>query len=316
MLEIFAYGSTNCFALISGYNCYGKTIRWSNLISLFLQIIFYAVIITGIFLFLDKNVSYNVLLRIFFPISCIYNWYFTSYVGMFIFIPMMNNFVENSSKKSLLIFTVVIFVWFSFIPTLFAVDPFKLIKGYSMLWLCILYIMGAIIKKYKFNNLINCQRSLFYFCILIIGTWIIKITGDNINLMLADKISYGSRFIQYTSPFIVFAAIFLFNFFVNLEIKSNSITKIIKMATSTYFAVYIIHLHPIIWRDYIKNFAVDFVQSNCIIMVLKIFVSVLLIYVVLSSIDFIRLKIFEYLDVKKKISNFCGKIESCINENW
>ena len=137
----------------------------------------------------------------------------------------------------------------------------------------------------------------------------LKISIDHINILIDGKIVYGSRFIKYISPLIVCSSVFLFIYFVNLNIKNNFIIKFIKLSIPTYFGIYIIHLHPIIWNKYIKNCAVSFVQSNCIVMIMKIFLTAILIYITLSFIDYLRLKLFDYLSVNNRIKNFCNKIE-------
>lgn len=313
LLEIIAYCSVNCFALITGYNYYGKTPHYSNLIYLLLQIFFYSCVITVIFFVLGEKIIFNVWVKTFLPVTGIYNWYVTSYAGMFLFIPMMNKFLESSDKKNIKIFLIVMLIWFSILPTVFNIDPFRLIKGYSMLWLCILYLVGATIKKYNLNKLLKVKNALICFITLIIITWFLKIFIDNLNIFLYGKVFYGSRFIRYTSPLVVLSSISLFIYFLNLEIRSILINKIIKLLIPTYFGVYIIHLHPLIWDNYVKNCAVNFVESNCMVMVIKIFLTIILIYGTASFIDYLRLRFFEYFEFKSRVKNFCEKIEGILN---
>ena len=309
LIEIIAYCSVNCFALTTGYNYYGKKPHWSNLINLLFQIIFYSSVITIIFLLFGEKITYNIWLKTFLPVLGTYNWYITSYAGMFVFIPMMNKFLDTTNMKDLKIFLFILFIWFSILPTIFALDPFRLVNGYSMLWLCILYLLGGTIKKYSLNKLLDGNRALIYFIIVILVSWLLKISIDHINILIDGKIVYGSRFIKYISPLIVGSSVFIFIYFANLNIKNNFIIKFIKLSIPTYFGIYIIHLHPIIWNKYIKNCAVSFVQSNCIVMIMKIFLTAILIYITLSFIDYLRLKLFDYLSVNNRIKNFCNKIE-------
>ena len=56
-LEICAYCSVNCYALISGFTGYGRKFKPSGIVSLWFRVVFYTVVITVIFkLFLSTEV--------------------------------------------------------------------------------------------------------------------------------------------------------------------------------------------------------------------------------------------------------------------
>ncbi len=81
------------------------------------------------------------------PITSNQYWFMTAYVGMFFFIPLMNLMLEKASKRMLTEFLVAVLVVFSFLPCLFTILPQDspgLHRGYSMVWLIMLYLVGDI----------------------------------------------------------------------------------------------------------------------------------------------------------------------------
>ena len=48
-IEVCAYCAVNCYALISGFIGYGSKHKYSNIINLYIQTAFYALLATGVF---------------------------------------------------------------------------------------------------------------------------------------------------------------------------------------------------------------------------------------------------------------------------
>ena len=74
-MTIFAYCAIDIFALISGYVSYSskeKKINYSNYIILWLQVIFYGILVTGIFnIFYENIISKVDYLIVLFPVTMI-----------------------------------------------------------------------------------------------------------------------------------------------------------------------------------------------------------------------------------------------------
>jgi surface polysaccharide O-acyltransferase-like enzyme len=147
-LEIMAYCAVNCYALISGYVGYDSKYKYSNIIYLYLQVIFYTIIITSIFaVFKPDTVRISSFVKALFPFAFDVYWYFTAYFCMFFFIPFMNFFINTASKNLAGKAVLAIIILFSILPTIFANDMFKTSGGYSVYWLSMMYIIGAYIKN-------------------------------------------------------------------------------------------------------------------------------------------------------------------------
>lgn len=312
LLEIAAYCAVNCYAIITGYNYYGTEVKWNKIVELWLQVVFYSLGITILYLALGRGVNSSIWFKSLLPVTSSCYWYVTAYFGMFIFIPMMNIFLESFSKRRLEIVLFSSFIIFSVLPTIFNVDPFKLNRGYSMLWLCLLFIVGGYLRKYNIGNLITPSKALCYYLFSISFTWFSKIGLELITFVFTGKVKYGNVFVKYTSPSIVVAGMFLFIFFMNIDIKNWKLIKFIKVLAPASFGVYLIHLQPLIWRNIVKDFAVSFTKMPCFNMVLLVLGVTMISYLFLSGIELLRLNLFKYLKVKTIVNDFCLCIESKI----
>ena len=100
-LNILCGCGVNLYAFISGYVASGKKVRFSNLIVLWMRVVFYAVIFVVIaFIFGLKEFDLNTLIKSFFPTLFNYWWYWTAYFALFIFSPLLNIGIDHLNRKS------------------------------------------------------------------------------------------------------------------------------------------------------------------------------------------------------------------------
>ena len=210
LLEVIAFGAVNTYAMISGFVSVDSHFKISNILILWLQVLFYGILINTVFFFLlpeSRNTSGWI--QALFPVTRKEYWYFTAYAGVFFLSPFINQMFRNLSEKqikTLFCFTLVVF---SVVPTISQTftpqqDVFYMGDGYSVFWLTLMYLLGACIKKL---NLVSHSKKkkyfiLYFFCILI--TWSSKILVEKFPI---SGFTLDSSFlIHYTSPFIVLAA--------------------------------------------------------------------------------------------------------------
>lgn len=149
-LESAAFCAVNCYALISGYVGIDVKYKVSNIIKLWLQVLYYALGMTVVAFLIDKTlVTSGDWHAAFFPVLTKNYWYFTAYFCMFFFIPFFNILVNALSEKMRLYLCVIIVILFSVLPLIMGKDVFLTGSGYSALWLGMLYLMGAVLKKEK-----------------------------------------------------------------------------------------------------------------------------------------------------------------------
>ena len=114
-------------------------------------VFFYSVIIHFFYLkYKPQFMIKDKLLYNLFPIIFKRYWFFTSYFGMYLFLPIINKgiaYLNKSELKICLISIIIIFVFWHDIMNL-SDDIFNTNMGYSVLWLMIFYITGAYFGKY------------------------------------------------------------------------------------------------------------------------------------------------------------------------
>ena len=235
LLETAAYCAVNCYALISGYvGCHSK-FKLSRLAILWLQTSFYTIGLTTFFsLTHPEFITAQVWVNACFPIMNIQYWYLTTYFGMYIFIPIMNLALQQLNKKYLQCLIIIFFVFFITIPTFMQQDTFSLSGGFSVIWLCMLYIIGGYIKIHQF--MLPRKVCLIVYMLSVFATWFFKMR--DIPFLL-----------DYTSPTIFLAALSLLLIFANTNFKNALLQKCIQTLAPTALSVYIIHVNPLIWNS-------------------------------------------------------------------
>lgn len=300
LLETGCYCAVNCYVLISGYVNINTKYKYSNIIVLWLQVLFYSLLIS-LGLFMLNKTNNDVVLQSLFPLFNDQYWYFSSYFGLFLLIPILNKAINTFDKKTLkrIVYLLVIFI--SVFPTIFQKDIFNTNNGYSMIWFIVLYIIGAYLGKYKSYKLKSFTYLVLY-SICIILTWLSKLGIEKYSLIDNSHI-----LINYTSPTILMAGIFLVIFFSNFQLNIP-IKKVICFFSSTSFGVYLIHEHPLIRSLVIKNRFVGYSTMPTDKLLFLIGGIVISIYIVCSLIDFMRLFVFDKLQIKYKTNRIERKI--------
>ena len=308
LLEIMCLCSVNCYGLISGYVGYGRKFKFANIINLWFEVVFYNITINAVFFILYKLKFFSTFMgefseNIILPLTKGTYWYFTAYFFMSFFIPLFNFILQELSKKRMTYILLTMIGIFSIFYAFFfgrQIDVFLLGNGYNILWLSALYLIGAYAKKYGFLKNIKKYKCVFIFLINSILLLICK-------FLEANKISvswFHYSLFSYNNLLHLINGIMLLIFFSKLKLN-HIITNFTKFFAPVTFGVYIIHLHPILWKWLEWRF-VSYTQYFHPLMIAAIIVTVLIIWLVCSLVDRIRLFIFAIFKVKK----YCVKIEN------
>lgn len=308
LLKIVAYCAVNCYALITGFVYFSednKRFKFSNYISLWLQVEFYSVFITLLFwIFHPDLVSIKHLIKVILPVASEQYWYFTAYTGVFFIIPWLNKIVQSLKKENFKGFVICLFCFSLYVTTVsqFGKDPFNLKLGLSFLWLAILYIVGAYIKKYEIYNQFKRKRLIIAIIWLIALTWSWKIGIGKLTIGLFGKKIGDDWLVPYTSPTILAIAIAVVFIFINLNIKKFW-QKIIKFISPAAFGVYLIHSQPFI-EVYVITGKYACIGDLAIYLIpFAVFGATITIFTIGIFIDKIRGLLFEILKVDKFSEN-------------
>lgn len=309
-----SFCGVNCFALISGYVGYHdieKPHKFARFIELWFQVVFFCVSTVIVFMILKTpDINIRDLIEAFFPITFEKYWYFSAYLGVFIFMPLINKLVREFSNTYLIKMIVTGIGTFSFLATIITrySDPFSLNGGYGMVWLIFLYFIGAIVKKYKIENKIKVSSLAFIITTCLVITWAWKV-------LLISIIGHGidDLLVIYISPTIFLMSVCLLILFSKFQF-SDFVEKMISILAPTTFGIYLFQD-----SDYFRNIIVakrycEYAHRNPLIMVGLILLTGLSQFVLGFLIDKCRNGLFNVIKIKK-ISNRIGDvIDTMVNK--
>ena len=301
--EAFLYCVMNCYALITGYLMIQGKYRYTNLIVLWLQVILVSVGGAVIYYFLRPGAidKVTVLLSAF-PVSRRSYWYFSCYFALYLLIPLLNRAIHSLNRKQAKVLCILLVVGLSGLTTLMNADPFSLGGGYCALWLMALYILGACIRKFDFGAKIRSRT-------LVIGFFLSALATVGVFALLhlevfspLLRVWRKSGLLLHTSPTILFNSIALLLLFTRLKFKRSWVIKIISLLSPLSFGVYIMHAHPQISNFFFldKPFAV-FADYPIPLMLLAVLLSAAAMFVFFGAIDWLRIRLFDALKVKKRL---------------
>ena len=151
MIEQIAYAfcvpAVDCFVLATGYIMSRHRFRYSRIVKLWCEVVFYTLCMTACAAICCPWVSVGCRdwVTAFFPIAKNSYWFLTMYVALFFSIPYLNHLLNTLPDRDLGIMIVSGFVMFSFYPALVGADLFRLHGGYSYLWFMYLYLVAGCI---------------------------------------------------------------------------------------------------------------------------------------------------------------------------
>lgn len=303
-LEIASYCAVNCFALATGYLLVNKKTNYSRIVMLWLQVVFYTVLLTVIvyaFLFDQIGVKQFIegVVTALFPVSTKQYWYFTAYFCLYAFHPFLNRMIDSLSQKEMKKLCLIMLVFFSIIPTVFMSDVFNTSRGYSALWLVVMYVFGAYIKLYDPFAKVSAARCGLFYIGCVAFTWFSKLVIAKTTVQLFDEIRYDDFLIAYTSPTIVMSTVALCLMFTRLRFPGK-LGHCMAAISPLSFAVYLIHEEPVV-RTYVMPYEkfFTFTEYNPILMILCILGTALIIYCICIVIEKLRVALFNFLKVKR-----------------
>lgn len=308
-IEIICLCSVNCFALATGYLNYGKKYNFKSLISLWFQVIFYTLLLTMVIkFFYPEQINYGYIGKMLFPTMGHSYWYFTAYVGLYLFMPLLNFLLEKADKK-LLGNSLLLILGFTTIGNTLNGNFLFENSGYSTIWLVVMYLVGGMVKKYNISAK-NKNKCLYNFFLYGAINFALKLIVDKffIDIPFVNNMNY--TLCNYTSVFLVIASINLFLYFESFEPKNIKIKNAIKILAPVSFGVYLVHTNPAVWMTLMNKTFIWIADRNSLMFVFCLCTASVCLFITCSIIDFGRLRLFKSL----KIDKLSERI-SCIIQN-
>ncbi len=255
----------NVFVLISGW--FGIRPKKKSFFKLVFQIMFYSVGLFLIMFIMGFRLPFLKNIQLFWLGSGY--WFVPAYLILYAFSPVLNAFIENSTRSVVRNFL----LFFFFLELLYgwAFDDFANFDGgYSALSFFFLYLLARYINIYKPSIIkLDTIKMLGLF-------FLICFAGSLITLgSLLSGISFLAEHIHgkmqiYTSPFVIIPSVLLILIFSKVKIQS----KIINWLASSCFAIFLIHTHLMVKPTYNEVCRLIFNNNSGFLYLLIIFMFI------------------------------------------
>ena len=283
ILEAFSYPAVNIFILISGYVGLYSQFSYKKMSKFWLQIIFYTISITLTFAVFSKlSVTPTEWFYALTPISNGQYWYMSCYFGLMLIAPLLNQAILTMKKELLLPIITGGFIYFSIIPTIFKQDSLGIWRGYSVLWMILLYIVGAIIRKFKYESYFQSWKVIFGILLLTSLTFVLYFFNYE-------------QWRSYSSPTVTFQGILIFLLCLSIKNIPPSLEKIVLLLSPLTLGVYLFHVHPLIFRRIIPTIHTLVEEQEFSMFVIIILVMTLVLFFSGAIIEYFRNKLMAYI---------------------
>lgn len=230
--QLFSF-TVPCFFMITGYLLLNKNITYKKmwkyfvrtLVTLFIFGIPFALIKIAIATHtLNISIILESIVAVLTNNSFDHLWYLYSLLGIYLVLPVLKRFVDNTLKEEYLFILFVMYIFCFIIPTFNKLNilqiSFNIPLGYPLFYI----LMGYFIRKHlQINNIV-------YIYIIL---WVILLVGINYyDINLAKILS------NYASPFVAIYSICIFISFSNFHFDNF---KNLWMIDRLCFGVYLVH---------------------------------------------------------------------------
>ena len=293
LTESFCYISVNIYVLISGWMLSACTspVKWGKVIHLVLQVVFYSVGIYAVcclFGVCPFNIK-TLITGYLFPFIHGEYWFATVYVVLYVLSPFLNKAITALSRKEHQWLLIILGIVFSVIPTLFffAGNSVGVNGGYSLVWFVFLYLLASYLRKYELRFSQRWLLPIFFgACLMPFGMKIVQ------QALLGKELFDWYR---YTSSPVLIGSIALFMFFIQFAPRQNRLWATLG---STTFGVFLIHTQylmrdTLLWKQWVQPLKHYYMESGTFL--LHLLLSVLLIFIGCSVIDWVREKLFSLI---------------------
>lgn len=140
----------NCYVLISGYFLVKSTFRLQKLASLWMEVVFYSVVIKLVFMLTGYTpFSITSLVSCLIPIFTGRYWFITIYFGLYMVSPFLNIAIYSMNREQHLKLNMLLLVLFSGMVSIY--PSFKGMNsgaGWGLAWFVVLYFFAAWFRLY------------------------------------------------------------------------------------------------------------------------------------------------------------------------
>ena len=288
ILGMWGKTGINCFVLITGYFMCRSNITLRKFLKLFLEVMFYNIMIWAIFVATGyESFSIKMMLKDVLPITSIHDGFTSCFLVFYLFIPFLNILVGNLDKKRhqyLLALCLFTYTFLAMIPKIHVVFNY-------VTWFSVLYLISSYIRLYGvFPSVKNIRWGLLTLASVALA--MVSTIG-----FIFLHLKYGIKLIPYrlvsdsNAIFAVIVSVCSFMYFKDLPIKQS---KLINTISASTFGVLLIHansdtMRQWLWKDTLNNVG-QYASDHLVWFSIG---SVLSVFFICIIVDYIRIHTFE-----------------------
>lgn len=309
-LRLFTCCAVNCFVLVTGYLYYGKRVRLSRAVELWLQIVFLSAVVLVVAILCGYHPSRLQCFKTFMPLTSYSYWFMTQYFLLLLLIPTLNKLVEAMDASFARYAIVVLVFVFSVVPTVTTSSVVPVNGGYCVTWFAVMYLIGACFRKWNIADRITGLRAVVLFLVGYAGSLGVAVYGSIVGRFIPTVSGGGWLAYQYNSPFMLLEAVSLFFLFKNVNIKNRLLQKGVSTVSSLMLGVYILHSNSV-FRDafHWNGRWAGIVLHSPVAFLARVLCITICIFCAACLVDYLRFKGFAF--VKYHIQNRLGHKGNC-----
>lgn len=295
----------NIFVLITGYFQIEKEFKTSKVLKIWLQTVFYSIIIVLTCKYFNIiKVNTETLIFAFMPVTYPKYWFISSYILLYIFSPFINKFAKTLSQQEYKKFLILMTILFSITYTFMYRSAYTVGTGLGNLaWFIYVYLLAGYIRLYGIKFLNNKKIVITLIIVIFTVYEFLLVFAKFANIKYVCGI-----FTSINSAFVLSLAVLIFGLFKNLHIKDS---KIINYFGSVTLTAYLIHENylsrDIFWKLMSENIKIS--NIDVINTFLEMIITVALIFAVSAILEPIRRIIEKQIFKLRYVNNGLQKID-------
>ncbi len=202
-------------------------------------------------------------------------WFVIDYIGLLIIAPILNKgieLIERPQFRNILIAGYALIAIFDFV---FRQSVLGAEGGYSVLWMCYLYLLARYMRLYGLNWIDRNRYVLFFGCII----------------LQSVLFYFGLTSLRYTNPLILIPAICLIFIFRKWDFRN----KQINLAAKGALMAYLLHMQPVLIPTFRKFLFSQYQLNGYWLYMLEIIALSIGVYLVAIVVNWIQAKLYYYL---------------------
>ena len=282
------------FALISGYVGVNSRFRYSSVVLQWTKVWLYSVVFMALDCVIHQTpFSIWEWKGMLLPTLHKLYWYFTAYVGCSMVAPLLRRAIRQLDFKQATVCCVTLVCVFSVLTNVVEGDAFYTNEGKGVMWLVVLYILGAYLGWFRPHEKIPMA-----------ALWALAVCSV---LLLAGLqpvarrlgLAYFAGDPKNSSLHTLLAAVSMLMLFSRVQI--TRFKKPIAILGGASFSVYLLHEHPKIRLHTISKYSYLLAELNIPMMLAGTILAAMVIYVACTLVDLVRERIYRALRIRQRL---------------